>query len=50
MAIYPSLFGHVELPGPEPRRDDRRGRAGIRVVRPAGVRPGERRETGEGRP
>ncbi len=37
MALYPSLFGHVHLPDPEPcRRADRRvaGQVDVRLVRP----------------
>ncbi|HZO49624.1 MAG TPA: hypothetical protein VFB26_05705 [Gaiellaceae bacterium] len=37
MALYPSLFGHVQLPDPEPcRRADRRiaGQIDVRLVRP----------------
>jgi len=37
MAIYPTLFGHVDLPRPEAlRRDDRHvvTEAGVRFVRP----------------
>ena len=36
MAIYPALFGHVELPDPTPWRHDRTGTkpVGVRLVRP----------------
>jgi len=39
MALYPALFGHVDLPTPEPlRRPDRHvaQAAGIRLVRQGG--------------
>jgi hypothetical protein len=46
MAIYPALFGHVDLPEPEPLRRDKADarRIGIRLVRlaPRHADPGTR--------
>ena len=42
MALYPTLFGHVDLPCPEPlRRPDRQGaqEIGVRLVRRGGSTP-----------
>ena len=52
MAIYPALFGHVELPDPMPRRHDRIGTkpVGIRVVRPTDLFSELRRENNRRRP
>jgi hypothetical protein len=51
MAIYPALFGHVELPDVESRREDRERRReiGVRVVRPAAAPAPERRSRREER-
>lgn len=48
MALYPSLFGHVHLPDPEPvRRGDRRiaGQLDVRLVRPTAPAPGRGRRS-----
>jgi hypothetical protein len=41
MALYPSLFGWVELPEPDERRPHGRP-DGVRTVRRPAVRPGGR--------
>ena len=50
MAIYPTLFGHVEIPGTPSPRDDRRQaqRVGIRLVRPVDPHTDKRRRAAEG--
>jgi hypothetical protein len=52
MAIYPALFGHVELPDLVSARPDRDGLApfGIRVVRPLHVYTEQRRKSPRRRP
>ena len=52
MAIYPTLFGHVELPGPTPRRHDRTGTkpVGVRVVRPTDLFSHRGRDGNRSRP
>jgi len=51
MAIYPSLFGHVELPDTPSARDDRMQPTppGIRLVRPVDPYTDKRRRAAEGR-
>jgi hypothetical protein len=51
VAIYPTLFGHVELPDPTPRRYDRSGTkpVGIRLVRPTDLYPELRRSSSRSR-
>lgn len=51
MAIYPSLFGHVELPDTTSRRSDRlrAKEIGIRVVRPVDPYTEYRRRTDRSR-
>ena len=51
MAIYPSLFGHVELPDAPSGRDDRKQpkSPGIRLVRPSDPYTDKRRRAAEGR-
>ncbi len=52
MAIYPALFGHVELPDPMPTRHDRHGTKpiGVRLVRPADLFSDRRRSGSRNRP
>jgi len=52
LAIYPSLFGHVELPDLPSARDDRKRATspGIRLVRPVDPYTDKRRRAAEGRP
>ncbi len=47
MAIYPALFGHVELPDVSGTRQDRNDvkLIGIRLVRPADLPVGRRRDS-----
>ena len=52
MTIYPTLFGHVELPDTVFGRRDRDGLApfGVRVVRPFHAYPQHRRTSRRSRP
>ena len=52
MAIYPTLFGHVELPDPTARRSDRSGSkpVGVRLVRPADLFSERLRSSARSRP
>jgi hypothetical protein len=52
VAIYPALFGHVELPDPTPLRHDRSGTkpVGIRLVRPVDLFTERRRDSSRTRP
>ena len=51
MAIYPSLFGHVELPDPSRLPDRLRAKEiGVRLVRPVDPYTDQRHRTDRSRP